>query len=450
MVSWLRSLESEVVVEFPHHDDPMVQRLLASKRKDAHPDYELTTFEALLESRFDVVESARSRVGNSDALLRPPGVSARLPSYRVRAVHLTAVWAYAVSQPVFSLIEGNPEFLVVRGSTRSEVVVLAVLLGFGPPSAALAVSWLLSRVSSTLGDAAYLLALLLFFIPLALQVTSLVDPRSPEMALLAVWAITLFGVAAYVRFRVAQLFLAFSVILPLLGFLSFVIGTRVPTDDFAHARPPAPAARTPVVLLVFDELPISSLLTREGVVDRVRYPNFARLQRDATWYPNATTVHEHTTAAVPAILTGVMPAEDALPVLADHRHNLFTLVGGTYAMNVHEEVTYLCPTSLCPRQSAGFSSHLIDLVADLHVAYLHRVLPGSLARELAVPEIGDRWRTSTDNNGSRRQSWLPPSESSKASWIGSSPGSRTEPCTSFICSSRTIPGAICPPAASTG
>jgi hypothetical protein len=229
-------------------------------------------------------------------------------------------------------------------------------------------------------------------LPLALQAVRLADRRSPEVAVIAVWAIVIVGVAAYLRLRVAQAFLTFSALLPLLGFLSFVVGTRVPAVDSAHALLPTPTARTPVVLLVLDELPTSSLLTRRGVVDSVRYPNFARLQRDATWYPNATTVHEHTTAAVPAILTGLMPSQGALPAYADHPDNLFTLLGATYRMNVHEEVTYLCPASLCPRESSGFSRHLLDLVADLRVAYMHRVLPTSLARELSVPEIADRWQ----------------------------------------------------------
>jgi hypothetical protein len=41
-------------------------------------------------------------------------------------LHLVALWAFGVSQPVFALIDANPEFLVVRGATRSEVVALAV------------------------------------------------------------------------------------------------------------------------------------------------------------------------------------------------------------------------------------------------------------------------------------------------------------------------------------
>lgn len=57
IVEWLRSLECEVVVEFPHREDPMVQRLLAAKRSDAHPDYDRVTFGALLGLQLDVVDS---------------------------------------------------------------------------------------------------------------------------------------------------------------------------------------------------------------------------------------------------------------------------------------------------------------------------------------------------------------------------------------------------------
>jgi hypothetical protein len=58
-VRWVRALESEVVVEFPHREDPMVERLLGSKRRDAHPDYSLETFDELLRGHFRVVDSLR-------------------------------------------------------------------------------------------------------------------------------------------------------------------------------------------------------------------------------------------------------------------------------------------------------------------------------------------------------------------------------------------------------
>lgn len=56
LVEWLRSLECEVVVEFPARTDPMVQRLLGAKRSDAHPDYDRGTFDSLLRARFEVVD----------------------------------------------------------------------------------------------------------------------------------------------------------------------------------------------------------------------------------------------------------------------------------------------------------------------------------------------------------------------------------------------------------
>jgi len=56
-VDWLRDLGGSVVVEFPTPDDPMVQRLLARKRSNDHPDYRRDWFERSLGERFDVLES---------------------------------------------------------------------------------------------------------------------------------------------------------------------------------------------------------------------------------------------------------------------------------------------------------------------------------------------------------------------------------------------------------
>jgi SAM-dependent methyltransferase len=57
IVRWLRALDGEVVVEFPDRTDPMVQRLLGSKRDDAHPDYTREAFHEALTSSFRVVDT---------------------------------------------------------------------------------------------------------------------------------------------------------------------------------------------------------------------------------------------------------------------------------------------------------------------------------------------------------------------------------------------------------
>ena len=78
----------------------------------------------------------------------------------------------------------------------------------------------------------------------------------------------------------------------------------------AGAAVPAQAAKRPtrpVVMVVFDELPLTSLLDGRGRIDRFRYPNFAALAGDSTWYANATTVSDSTKLAIPSILDGRLP-----------------------------------------------------------------------------------------------------------------------------------------------
>jgi hypothetical protein len=54
VVEWLAGLGDALVVEFPTREDPMVERLLAAKRDDAHADYALEHFDRLMEQRFTV------------------------------------------------------------------------------------------------------------------------------------------------------------------------------------------------------------------------------------------------------------------------------------------------------------------------------------------------------------------------------------------------------------
>jgi hypothetical protein len=310
-----------------------------------------------------------------------------LPSYPLRAVHLVAVWAYAVSQPVYSLLQANPEFLVVRGSTRAEVVVFALLLTLGVPLLVLAAEWVVSFASRTAADVIHLLALATFAVPFALWLLTWSDPGATFAVLMAI-AVSLAAAWAYQRWKPVRSFLTLSIALPVVGLALFLVRVPVVTDDLAGAHVRV-GYETPVVVLLLDELPVSSLMTEAGAIDAVRYPSFAKLARSSTWYPRATSVHESSTSAVPAILTGRLPRERGLPTLEHHPENLFTLLGESYAVRAHEAVTYLCPVRYCPRRREPILERLEGLVADVRVGYLHRVLPQSLAKGL--PQVGDRW-----------------------------------------------------------
>ena len=311
-------------------------------------------------------------------------MSVVLPRYRLRAVHLTALWAYGVGQPVFSLLDGNPELLALRGLTRSAVVLFALTLALVPPLLAVGVEWLLSRIWVFGANCLHALLVFVFLAPLALQLAKWLDPETPDATLLVVLLVSLVGAAAYLVWRPAQLFLSFSLVLPVIGLASFVFDIPVATRD-AQAADVRPSSRPPIVMLVLDELPVSSLMTRSGEIDRIRYPNFARLAREGTWYRNSTTVHDFSSEAIPAILTGRRSRSGALPTFADHPENLFTLLGGSYDMRVHETWTRLCPLSLCPQGVGATLDRMDDLYEDLGTAYLRKIVPSSLSAP--VPRV---------------------------------------------------------------
>jgi len=309
-------------------------------------------------------------------------------SHLVRFAQLAALWAFSVSQPVFSFLEGNNEFLVLRDSTSAELVLFAVLLGFAPPLVATGYSFAASFVSRWVGDMVFLAALVAFFVPSAFQLVKPLEPgRAP--ALLLVAALCGIALVGYLRLRAIRLFVTASVVLPVVGFAWFVHGIPV-TVDRAVAASAAVHSPHPVVVVVLDELPVTSLMTRTGDIDRIRYPNFGRLASRATWYANATTVHESTTNAVPAILTGDMPRKGTLPTSHEFPHNLFSLLAATHTLYVHETVTRLCSRSICQRPAETLLGRLDELVADVRAPYILKVLPRSITEVAPDAIAADR------------------------------------------------------------
>ncbi len=119
----------------------------------------------------------------------------------------------------------------------------------------------------------------------------------------------------------------------------------------AQAADAAKRPTRPVVMVVLDELPLTSLLDGKGRIDRVRYPNFAALAQDSTWYANATTTADSTKLAIPSILDGRSPVVGVPATFSGHPRNLFTLLHARgYRLKVQEEATSLCPYTNCRRR----------------------------------------------------------------------------------------------------
>ena len=121
-----------------------------------------------------------------------------------------------------------------------------------------------------------------------------------------------------------------------------LLGFSCPGEEQATGH--AVAARPYVVVLVMDEFPSDSLLDRHGRIDPVRYPNFAALAGDATWFRNAYSVYDSTTKAGPLILDGLRPRPGTSADRRDHPHSIYDLFDRyRYRIVDSEEASALCP-----------------------------------------------------------------------------------------------------------
>jgi hypothetical protein len=100
----------------------------------------------------------------------------------------------------------------------------------------------------------------------------------------------------------------------------------------------------PVILVVLEELPLSSLQKADGEIDEIWYPAFAELAASSTWIRGHSSMANRSLDAVPAIVSGRLPSQKRLwPVFSAYPNNLFTLLEPTHEMNVVETQTRLQP-----------------------------------------------------------------------------------------------------------
>ena len=319
-------------------------------------------------------------------------------------LHIGTLIGLSVAQPIFDLLGQQPQFLVSHHAGLPEIFCLLFLLVLLIPAVITGGAYLLDQFLGTqgwlraaaIGPFAFLLVFLLgrflFFRDPATRETLLLG----EILLLAsAGLLTLVSVFVYHRSTTARLYLTFLspaiLIMPIL----FLIQPSVQWI-FAADRPRGPAQikeppDVPIVMVVFDELSLQSLLDRRGEIDSEHFPNFADLASRATWYRNTTTVSPSTRLALPAILTGNISKGNhttTLPILAKYPDNLFLWLGGSHRLNVFESTSYLCPPDWLGRTVAP-SRKIRGFLRGLLIVYLHRTLPVGLTARL--PDIRHGW-----------------------------------------------------------
>ena len=264
-----------------------------------------------------------------------------------RALHVFVLASLATA-PV--LLVTDAQFFIGRGASAGEVVAVALILVLAAPAALALAGLLVSAVSDRLGWALHLVligALATLIISEALYPLGLrIELQAPIVIAAGVAVAALYARREGVRSAVGSLIPLPVVVLAFVFLLTPVSGLVFAGEEEVES-PPNAGVDTPVVMIVFDELPGHALMDSRRRLDAQRFPNFAALGEDATWYRNATTSRSDSEIAVPTLATGVDAPLDGLATSADHPRSLFTLLGESHEMHVSEPWTNLCPDRLC-------------------------------------------------------------------------------------------------------
>ncbi|MGZ4256370.1 MAG: sulfatase-like hydrolase/transferase [Gaiellaceae bacterium] len=316
----------------------------------------------------------------------------------VHGARLTVLSCFALAEPLLDILGRNPEFFSVRRSTSTQIVLFALFLVLVPPAVLLAAELLVRVFSRHAADVLHVGFVAGLVAVIVLHALTNRSSLSGASALVVAAVVGLLGALLYRLSSPVGSFLTVLAPVPLIFLALFLFSSDASKLVFVkhpHVAEHRIHSTTPVVLIVFDEFTPISLMNRDEGIDAARYPNFAALARQSTWYHSATTVQWLTEQAVPALLTWILPPKghQLLPIYADHPNNVFTLLGGSYRVRAVESLTQLCPQKLCKEVRGASPSAVSDtsssLANDASIVYLHLLLPEPYSEE--IPEISDSW-----------------------------------------------------------
>ncbi len=326
-----------------------------------------------------------------------PGRS-RLRGELMALLEVCGLTGLAFTRPVLDSFGRAPEAFLARGAVQRDVVLFAVAVAVVPALVIAAVAaatrvtgarprrWVHLAVIGLLGGVATwrFASDVVSWTPLPLVLAAMAGG-----ALLVVVRHRARSTATYLRFLgVASVIflLQFLLVSPTATLVTGGSGPAPDAEAAAAVRAGTGGDPPPIVMVVLDAIPTTSLLDGAGRIDAELYPNLAGLADGATWYRNHTTTTAWTYQALPAMLTGELPQVNSpLPDVTSYPRNLFTLFGGTHDIEAVEQLTRMCPVEECaPRQNGVVSALLGDAVdwwrggLETQSAERGQILPGAL------------------------------------------------------------------------
>jgi hypothetical protein len=309
-------------------------------------------------------------------------------------LNLAVLWTFAVAQPLFDLLKDNPEFFAARGSSGFDIISFSVLLVVLPPAILLGIELLLGLIRPEVRQAAHAVFLGALVVLIAAQaLKKSIDTSDTVLIVLSV-AIGAGAALLWARAEPVRSFLNILSPVPLVFLLLFLFSGQISELAFpseAKALSVGGVSRAPIVVVLLDELPSNTLVDQNDRLDTKRYPGFAELAKNATWFRNAYTVYDSTERAQPAIMDGNLPERDKQPISSDHPNSIFTLFAKSHRLNVDEEATAVCPRDLCTNQlgEEAYPKRISSMAEDLGLVWLHVVSPPDVENDLT--SVSENW-----------------------------------------------------------
>ncbi len=309
---------------------------------------------------------------------------------------ILSLFSFAVSQPLFDILNKNQEFFVSSNWSSSDVIIFS-LSCIIIPFILFLLYLFISRFNIFLGKLFYLSILFILFFLLILGVSSKFSIIPSSIIFLISFTLSILFLILFMRFiKIKKLFVFISNFILFLLAL-FLLQNKLFLNIFNKNKNYASQKNIeinnphPVVLIVFDEAPLPGFLKDKNTIDKILFPNFYKFSTESDWYVNATSVALETTTGIPALLTGCYPKTDLLPSYIDYPNNLFTYLDTEgYTFYVYENVTQMCPFSYCKFININVDNKFKKGITDLMIIYLNLVFPKDIINKY-IPDLSNSW-----------------------------------------------------------
>lgn len=301
----------------------------------------------------------------------------------------------AIAQPILDLYGRNTTVFSAAKMTSLEVMVFVAMVLLLPALVATGVDSFSRIFGPRVNESVrlWLIAGFSFLVGLAIARIAHWSGNVVPVALGLVFSVAL--PLAFDRFKTIREWsrwlsaLAIAVLVTsLMQLQPVVLGATGPRNDSVVGEP-----SVSVLQIIFDEFPLYSLLDASGNINAERFPGFAQLAAESTWFRNSVAESNFTHQAVPAILASAVPSQTGGPFLQKYPKNIFTVFAGKTTVDGIEPVTSLCPSDVCKTEGSaklGFNfNRYRTFVRDASYVYGHRVLPPIVRQR--IPSIEGTW-----------------------------------------------------------